>query len=143
MAGTTKVTLAQALRLDQIATDGSFNHAHVLDLRCDENGRARAIEESVLKKLANHFIRYTQMPVALDDTGPCQEVHVCETINDMDGRVLVLTDHVTQIAALMNIFRIPFESKVFYVVETGMGDRLAAIQEQVAEKPAQMAAATF
>ncbi|MEM9332653.1 MAG: hypothetical protein AAGA53_15110 [Pseudomonadota bacterium] len=122
MKQTTKVTISQDLTLQEIKTDGSFPYNHILDLRCTESGGPRPIEEASLKCLKNHFISYDQMPLVNSESGPCQEVHFCETLDKNDGQTLVLADDIAHVAALMNIYQIPFESRVLYVVETGRGD---------------------
>ena len=116
------VTIARNVELSEILTDGSFDHQHVVDLRRCEQGCARPVEEEVLKRLRNHFISYDQVRMDMQDVGPCEEVHLCEMIQEYEGNILLLTDDVTQVAHLCGIYNIPFTSKVFYVVETGKGD---------------------
>jgi hypothetical protein len=117
-----KVTIAQSIEVSDILCDGTFKHSHVFDLRCGEEGKARPVEELVLKRLRNHFISYDQMPMDMDEIGPCEEIHLCEMIREHDGDILIITEDVPQVAHLCNIYKIPFTSKVFYVVETGKGD---------------------
>ncbi len=116
------VTIARTVELSEILTDGGFKHNHVIDIRRCEEGRARPVEEEVLKRLRNHFISYDQMAMDLNDVGPCEEVHLCEMLQEYEGNTLLVADDVPQVAKLCNIYNIPFESKVFYVVETGKGD---------------------
>lgn len=116
------VTITPSVELSEIVADARFNHHHVFDLRCDAKGNARPIEEALLKRLQNHFISYDQIPMDMDTTGPCQEVHLCEMIREHKGNILIVTDHVASIAHLCSIYKIPFRSNVFYVVETGKGD---------------------
>ena len=122
MKQTTKITLAESLNCMDIPPIGAFAHTKVLDLRCMPDGTARPIEEPVLKRLRNHFVEYEQLPMILNETGPCQEVHLCETIREQGEGVLVLSDDTAQVATLLGLFDIPFEANVFYVVETGRGD---------------------
>lgn len=116
------VTIARTVELNEIITDGSFEHSHVIDLRRNEEGLARPVEEDVLKRLKNHFISYNQVQMDMKDVGPCEEVHLCEMLQEYEGNVLLITEDVPQVAHLCNIYKIPFTSKVFYVVETGKGD---------------------
>ncbi len=116
------VTIARTIELNEIITDGSFEHRHVIDLRCSEEGLARPVEEDVLKRLNNHFISYDQISMDMNDVGPCEEIHLCEMLQEYEGNVLLITEDVAQVAHLCSIYKIPFTSKVFYVVETGKGD---------------------
>jgi len=116
------VTIARSIELNEIITDGSFEHNHVVDLRNNENGCARPVEENVLNRLKNHFISYDQLAMDLKDSGPCEEIHLCEMLKEYEGNVLLITEDVPQAAHLCSIYKIPFNSKVFYVVETGKGD---------------------
>jgi len=70
------VTIARSIELNEIITDGSFEHNHVVDLRNNENGCARPVEENVLNRLKNHFISYDQLAMDLKDSGPCEEIHL-------------------------------------------------------------------
>ena len=123
------VTIARTVELSEILTDGSFHHDHVIDIRRCEQGRARPVEEEVLKRLRNHFISYDQLQMDMNDVGPCEEVHLCEMLQEYDGNILLVTDNVPQVAGLCNIYDIPFESKVFYIVETGKGDVVKSFEQ--------------
>lgn len=127
------VTIARNVELSEILTNGSFNHQHVVDLRRCEEGRARPVEEEVLKCLRNHFVSYDQVQMDMTDVGPCEEVHLCEMIQEYEGNMLLITDDVPQVAHLCGIYNIPFTSKVFYVVETGKGDVIKTVPEQPAQ----------
>jgi len=116
------VTITRSVEVSEIIADGSFKHKHVFDLRCCEAGHARPVEEDVLKRLRNHFISYDQLPMDMNSIGPCEEVNLCEMIKDHPGDILIITEDVAQVASLCDIYKIPFTSKVFYVVETGKGD---------------------
>lgn len=116
------VTIARTIELNEIMTDGSFEHRHVIDLRSGDEGLARPVEEDVLKRLNNHFISYDQVKMDMNDVGPCEEIHLCEMLQEYEGNVLLITEDVAQVAHLCSIYKIPFTSKVFYVVETGKGD---------------------
>ncbi len=116
------VTIARTVELNEIITDGSFEHSHVIDLRRNEEGLARPVEEDILKRLKNHFISYNQVQMDMKDVGPCEEVHLCEMLQEYEGNVLLITEDVPQVAHLCSIYKIQFTSKVFYVVETGKGD---------------------
>lgn len=116
------VTIARTIELNEITTDGSFEHRHVIDLRSGDEGLARPVEEDVLKRLNNHFISYDQVKMDMNDVGPCEEIHLCEMLQEYEGNVLLITEDVAQVAHLCSIYKIPFTSKVFYVVETGKGD---------------------
>ena len=122
MKNAATVTLAETLDCADIPAIGAFSHSKILDLRCQPNGHARPIEEPVLKRLRNHFVEYEQLPMAMDDTGPCQDIHLCELIREKGEGVLVLSDDISQVATLLGLYKIPFESSVFYVVETGRGN---------------------
>jgi len=74
------VTIARSIELNEIITDGSFEHNHVVDLRNNENGCARPVEENVLNRLKNHFISYDQLAMDLKDSGPCEEIHLRLTV---------------------------------------------------------------
>lgn len=129
------VTIARSIEVEDILSDGSFKHNHVFDLRCGETGKSRPVEESVLKRLSNHFISYDQIPMNMDEIGPCEEIHLCEMIKEHPGDILIITEDVAQLASLCNIYKIPFASKVFYVVETGKGDIVkpfVPVQEPIA-----------
>lgn len=132
------VTISRSVELSEILTDGSFDHQHVVDLRRNNTGFARPVEEDVLKSLRNHFISYTQMEIDLKDAGPCEEIHLCEMLQEFNGNVLLITEEVAQVAHLCNIYKIPFTSKVFYVVETGKGD-VVKPYVPVEQKPVQQA----
>ena len=123
------VTIARTVELSEILTDGSFKHDNVVDIRRCEEGCARPVEEEVLKRLRNHFISYDQMQMDMNDVGPCEEVHLCEMLQEYEGNTLIVTDNVPQVARLCNIYDIPFESKVFYVVETGKGDVIKSLDQ--------------
>lgn len=129
-----KVVLTHALDITEIKTDGTFEYDQVLDLRCASASNARPVEEAVLKRLKNHFISYDQIPIANGETGPCQEVHFCETLKEYKGQTLVVADDVASTAALMGIYEIPFESKIFYVVETGKGNIVNTISPAASNK---------
>lgn len=116
------VTIARTIELNEITTDGSFEHRHVIDLRSGDEGLARPVEEDVLKRLNNHFISYDQVKMDMNDVGPCEEIQLCEMLQEYEGNVLLITEDVAQVAHLCSIYKIPFTSKVFYVVETGKGD---------------------
>ncbi len=135
------VSIARTVELSEICTDGSFKHDHVIDIRRCNQGRARPVEEEVLKRLRNHFISYDQMAMDMKDVGPCEEVHLCEMLKEYEGDVLLVTDDVPQVASLCNIYDIPFESKVFYVVETGKGDIIKPFEQP--QQQAQPHAARF
>ena len=122
MNNAVRVTLAENLNCSDFPATGTFAHTKVLDLRHERDGSARPIEETVLKRLRNHFVDYEQLPMIMDETGPCQDVHLCESIREKGEGVLVLSDDVAQVATLLGLFEIPFESNVFYVVETGKGN---------------------
>lgn len=122
MNNNSTVTLARTVDLCEILTDGSFDHNHVIDLRRSQTGQARPVEEDVLKRLKNHFISYDQVEMDMENVGPCEEIHLCELLKEYEGNVLLVTEDVPQVAHLCNIYKIPFTSKVFYVVETGKGD---------------------
>jgi len=122
MNNNSTVTIARTVELSEILTDGTFDYQHVIDLRRCEKGNARPVEEAVLKRLKNHFISYNQVQMNMDEIGPCEEVHLGEMLQDYDGNVLLISEEVAQVAHLCNIYKIPFTSKVFYVVETGKGD---------------------
>lgn len=122
MTNAAKVTLAECLECADIPATGRFSHTKVLDLRCQADGKARPIEEAVLRRLKNHFVDYEQLPMKMDETGPCQDVHLCEIIREQGEGVLVLSDDIAQVATLLGLYNISFESNVFYVVETGRGD---------------------
>lgn len=130
------VTIAKTVELNEILTDGSFQHDHVIDIRRSKEGCARPVEEEVLVRLRNHFVSYNQMAMDMNDVGPCEEVHLCEMLKEYDGNVLLVTDDVPQVATLCNIYNIPFQSKVFYVVETGKGDIVKPFEQPVVQQPA-------
>ena len=129
------VTIARTVELSEILTDGSFLHDHVIDIRRCEQGRARPVEEEVLKRLRNHFISYDQLQMDMNNAGPCEKVHLCEMLQEYDGNILLITDNVPQVASLCNIYDIPFESKVFYVVETGKGGVLKSFEQPRSPQP--------
>ena len=122
------ITIARALDLDEIRSTGGFNHTNVIDARRGENGRTRPIEESVLKRLKNHFIGYEQLKTV--DTQE-EDAVLLGMATSNAGDTLVLTDDVSHVASLCQNNDIPFRSKAFYVVETGKGDFVRS----VAEKP--------
>ena len=122
MATQTKIAISQVLDQTEITTDGSFDYSHVLDLRCNHDGTARPIEEAVLKRLKNHFISYQQQPVKKGSVHASAELKLYKMFTELTGKALVVVDDVAHAASLLSMFDIPFESKVFYVVETGKGD---------------------
>ncbi len=131
-----KVTVSRTLDLDEITSNGDFDFNHVVDLRCGEELQARPIEERVMKKLRNYFIEYEQMPMANGKSGPCEEVRLCEDLNEMGGTILVVTDDIPYVASLCNLYEIPFTSREFYVVETGKGDIVKSVTPEVAAQTA-------
>lgn len=114
-------TIAKGLDTTEISCGKGFSHKRVIDTRCD-GSRARPVEEAVIKRLKNHFVDYIQVPMNFSDSGPCQEVHLCETVREVDADTLLITDDLTQLSALLNIYNIEFKSNAFYVVETGKGE---------------------
>ncbi|MEO0329010.1 MAG: hypothetical protein AAF217_10490 [Pseudomonadota bacterium] len=133
----TQITISETLDREDVLTNGSFSFDAVIDLRCDKNGNPRPVEESLLGRLLNHFISYEQFPVALDNVGPCEEVNLCEHLQQKSARLFVLTENISQLATLLNIYDIPFESRVFYVVETGKGDfkKLSSTTQSQPQQP--------
>jgi len=114
-------TIANGLDIAEISCGNGFSHKKVIDTRCDGE-RVRPIEEAVLKRLKNHFIDYVQVPMNFSEVGPCQEVHLCETVREANDDTLVIADDLTRLSALLNIYSIEFRSNEFYVVETGKGE---------------------
>lgn len=129
MTHTPTITIARTLDCSQISVGTGFHHGRVIDLRC-EGSKARPIEESVLKRLRNHFVDYEQSPLDLDNSGPCQEVDLCEMVKESDRDTLLLADDLSQVAALFGIYNIDFTSREFYVVETGKGELIRPMPEQ-------------
>ena len=127
-----KVTVSRTLDLDEIISGEGFNFNHVVDLRCGDELQARPIEERVMKKLRNYFIEYEQMPMTNGKSGPCEEVRLCEDLNEMGGSILVVTDDIPYVASLCNLYDIPFTSREFYVVETGKGDIVKSVTPELA-----------
>ena len=121
MTNYTITTIAKGLDVSEISCGKGFSHTRVIDTRCEAN-RARPIEEAVLKRLKNHFVDYTQIPMDLSDSGPCQEIHLCEMIREVDADTMVIADDLGQLSALLNIYSIEFKSNSFYIVETGKGE---------------------
>ena len=120
MTNTRNITIAKSVDVEEISIAEGFSHKTIIDTRV-ENGRARPIEEAVLRKLRNHFVDYVQMPLEFGVSGPCQEVHLCETLADSVENTLVITDDLTQLSSLLSIYNIEFKSNAFYVVETAAG----------------------
>lgn len=127
-----KITIAKGLDASEISMSKGFRHRQVIDARCDA-GRARPVEEAVLRRLSNHFIEYAQMPIDFCSTGPCQEVHLCETLKEAMQDTLVITDDLTQLSALLSIYNIEFTSNSFYIVETGKGEIVRPAPEEGAK----------
>ncbi|MEM7069406.1 MAG: hypothetical protein AAF478_11035 [Pseudomonadota bacterium] len=113
------ITIARSLELDEINCRGGFDHKSVIDMRRAQCGATRPIEESVLKRLKNHFIEYEQMDADAIDADQQKLVGRADIVS---GDTLVLTDDVAHVASHCQANNIPFTSKTFYVVETGMGD---------------------
>ncbi|MDJ0614516.1 MAG: hypothetical protein QNJ29_12675 [Rhizobiaceae bacterium] len=137
MTDTIMTTIAKGLDITEIACGKGFSHKRVIDTRCD-GARARPIEEAVLKRLKNHFIDYAQVPMDFSDVGPCQEVHLCEMVTESEVDTLVVTDDLTQLSALLNIYKVEFKSNSFYVVETGKGELIKPVfeaDEQIKQAP--------
>lgn len=132
MTNTIMTTIAKGLDISEISCGNGFAHKRVIDTRCDGD-KARPIEEAVLKRLNNHFVNYLQMPMDFSETGPCQEVHLCELIGEVELDTLVITDDLTQLSALLKIYDIEFKSNSFYVVETGKGEVIKPIFEETAD----------
>lgn len=115
------VTIARNLMLGEIRSGNGFNHAKVVDLRQDEIGEKRPIEEMVIRRLSNHFIAYGQETLTPDDQKKSEADCLLSMVESVDGDSLVLTDDISHIAALCHEKEIPFTAKDFYVVETGHG----------------------
>ncbi len=118
------VAAARHLVPHEIQSGTKFPHSHVIDLRCDGPSESRAIEEEVLKRLANHHISYQQLPFDSDTSAGNAEKSLLELIIQKRGEVLVVTDQVSRIADFCQRLNIPFNSKSFYIVETGKGDMI-------------------
>ncbi|MGI9350672.1 MAG: hypothetical protein ACR2O3_03835 [Rhizobiaceae bacterium] len=127
MATQTKIAISQVLDQTEITTDGSFDYSHVLDLRCNLDGSARPVEETVLKRLKNHFISYDQQPVKKGSIHASAELKLYKMLTELTGKALLVVDDVAHAASLLSMFDVSFESKVFYVVETGKGDIVRSI----------------
>lgn len=125
-----KITIADALAITDILTDGSFHYTKVLDMRCCKMGNARPIEEATLKRLQNHFIGYDQVPTCFDQMDDEKHQSVCEEINACSGETLLITDEVAKAAKFCKTNSIPFISKTLYVVETGKGNIIHDAQPQ-------------
>ncbi len=138
MQNAVKVTLAENLGYADFPTTGTFAHSRVLDLRCESDGSARPIEEAVLKRMRNHFVDYEQLPMIMSEAGPCQDVHLCELVRERDEQTLLLTDDISQVATLLGLFEVPFESNVFYVVETDVGKARKSAPAAIAGEPAKV-----
>lgn len=136
MTHKTITTIAKGLDVSEISRSKGFSCTRVIDTRCEAN-RARPIEEAVLKRLKNHFVDYTQMPIDLSDAGPCQEIHLCEMIREMDADTMVIADDLGHLSALLNIYSIEFKSNSFYIVETGKGEVIKPVFDDVAAAQAE------
>lgn len=123
------ITIAKGLDKRDVCSASGFAHQRIIDTRTCA-GAARPIEECVLRRLNNHFVEYMQIPVEFGSTGPCMEVHLCETLAEDTRDTLVITDDLTQLSALLAIYKLAFTSNSFYVVETGMGERFHTVPAQ-------------
>ncbi|MEM7289425.1 MAG: hypothetical protein AAF412_03470 [Pseudomonadota bacterium] len=130
MTNNTQITIAKGLDISEVSCGAGFTHARVIDLRCDGKV-ARPIEESLLRRLNNHFVEYEQMPIVFGTSGPCQEVHLCESLRETTKDTLVIADDLTQLSAILGIYEIEFTSKSFYLVESGKGDLVRPVKEAV------------
>ena len=137
------VTIARGLEVDEIVTDGSFDHTLIVDLRSCERGNARPVEEAVLKRLRNHFIGYHQVPTCVADASHAQHKELANLIKANNRKLMVVTDDIGSLAQLCEESDIPFVSKTFYVVETGKGDMIKPVLETDAAIARQYASAAI
>ena len=129
------VTIARNLMLNEIRSGNGFNHAKVVDLRQDECGEKRPIEEMVMRRLSNHFISYEQDRLSRDDEGGSDADCLLSMVDTVAGDSLVLTDDISHVAALCQEKSIPFTSKDFYIVETGRGGVVHNVQQDAGYQP--------
>ncbi|MEL7454261.1 MAG: hypothetical protein AAGJ50_12915 [Pseudomonadota bacterium] len=122
------ITIAKGLDKNEVCSASGFAHQRIIDTRTLA-GAARPIEECVLRRLNNHFAEYVQIPVDFGTTGPCMEVHLCETLAEGTEDTLVIADDLTQLSALLAIYKLPFTSTDFYIVETGMGEMVRTLPD--------------
>ena len=123
------VTITKSLKAVDIQSGENFDHCKVLDMRCETGAQALPIDEFVLKRLQNHFVGYSQVPLSLKQNNTGDETHLYRLIRQEDGDVLVVTDEVGQVAEFCTRMNIPFKSKDFYVVETGAGDLIRTVNQ--------------
>ncbi len=126
------ITIARAMEQEEIRSNGGFGHVNVIDVRRNDDGGSRPIEEGVLKKLKNHFIGYEQM--SMDDSAACDEALMARAGSN-NGDTLILADDVAHVARLCQERNIPFTSRSFYVVETGKGDLVRSVVEKQPFQP--------
>lgn len=113
------ITIASSLSIDELKDIKSFGHACVIDLRRDETGQAKPIEEVVLKRLRNIWIGYEQMPTDLEAMTIRHENTLFQTLCDQKGSTLVLTNQIAKLASFCMDLDIPFISSELFLVEAG------------------------
>ena len=103
-------TVAIATKLDvaNIRNMNDFPYTAVLDTRNCEAGNARAIEDPILSRLTNYFIEYAQEPLDFCRATQRSKIQLMQTIADIRGEVLVLTDQLTEFEQLCKDHAIPF-----------------------------------
>lgn len=116
------VTIVSDLATKDVQGTDAFPHVHVIDLRPNQEGGARAFEEETWRRLRSYFIGYDQLPMNMQDPSPRQENALLNQITDQAGNVLIVTGQVAWMARFCRDFDIPYCSRELAVFEFASGD---------------------
>jgi protein tyrosine phosphatase (PTP) superfamily phosphohydrolase (DUF442 family) len=101
MNGNTNNTLVISNDLDlaQLSDCREFTFEKVIDLRHTNDGTACGMEENIMKRMANIWVEYSQVPtdirvIAMQDTRD-----MLERVRPTTGKVMVLTDQISEMVS--------------------------------------------
>lgn len=116
------VTIVSDLATKDVQGTDAFPHVHVIDLRPNQEGRARAFEEETWRRLRSYFIGYDQLPMNMQNPSPRQENALLRQITEQGGNVLIVTGQVASMAHFCMDFDIPYSSRELVVFEAARSD---------------------
>lgn len=122
------VTIATSLKTEDVVNAAQLPYAHVIDIRCNQNGRAMPVDVAVPQRLNDLSIGFEQYPLDLENLSPRQENELLRMIVDQRTQVLVVTDQALDLAWKCHEGHIPFSGEGLYMVESGRGVAPAFVQ---------------